>query len=46
LVGYRHSAPRAAAATLLATALGAKSKSEAFGYGGDEFAPWHFGATL
>ncbi len=33
-------------ASLLATASGVKSKSEAFGYGGDEFAPWHFGATL
>ena len=30
---------------LLETASGTKSKSEAFGYGGDEFAPWHFGAT-
>jgi altronate hydrolase len=31
---------------LLATASGEKSKSELLGYGEEEFAPWHFGATL
>jgi altronate hydrolase len=31
---------------ILATASGAKSKSEAFGYGDDEFAPWTLGATM
>ncbi len=31
---------------ILATASGAKSKSELLGYGEDEFAPWHYGATL
>ena len=31
---------------ILETASGRKSKSELLGYGEDEFAPWHFGATL
>jgi altronate hydrolase len=31
---------------LLETASGKPSKSEALGYGEDEFAPWHLGATL
>jgi arabinonate dehydratase len=31
---------------ILKTASGAKTKSEILGYGEDEFAPWHFGATL
>jgi altronate hydrolase len=31
---------------LLQTASGTPSKSEALGYGEDEFAPWHLGATL
>jgi len=31
---------------ILDTASGKKSKSEEFGYGEDEFAPWHFGATM
>ncbi|MBW7881951.1 MAG: altronate dehydratase [Caldilineaceae bacterium] len=31
---------------ILATASGQKTKSEILGYGEDEFAPWHFGATL
>jgi altronate hydrolase len=31
---------------ILATASGTKSKSEAFGYGDDEFAPWTLGATM
>jgi altronate hydrolase len=31
---------------ILATASGEKTKSELLGYGADEFAPWHFGATL
>jgi altronate hydrolase len=31
---------------ILATASGQKSKSEAFGYGDDEFAPWTLGATM
>jgi altronate hydrolase len=31
---------------ILATASGAKTKSEAFGYGEDEFAPWVLGATM
>jgi altronate hydrolase len=31
---------------ILATASGEKSKSEAFGYGDDEFAPWTLGATM
>ena len=31
---------------LLAVASGKKSRSEELGYGEDEFAPWHFGATL
>ena len=31
---------------ILETASGAKSKSEAFGYGEDEFAPWVLGATM
>jgi altronate dehydratase len=31
---------------ILATASGRKSKSEAFGYGEDEFAPWTLGATM
>jgi len=31
---------------ILATASGAKTKSEAFGYGEDEFAPWVVGATM
>ncbi len=31
---------------ILDTASGGRSKSEAFGYGEDEFAPWHFGATM
>jgi len=31
---------------ILATASGQKSKSELLGYGEEEFAPWHLGATL
>ncbi|HUL07564.1 MAG TPA: altronate dehydratase family protein [Candidatus Acidoferrum sp.] len=31
---------------ILDTASGKKSKSEEYGYGDDEFAPWHFGATM
>jgi altronate hydrolase len=31
---------------ILETASGRKSKSEAFGYGEDEFAPWVIGATM
>ncbi|MGQ0651671.1 MAG: UxaA family hydrolase [Betaproteobacteria bacterium] len=31
---------------ILDTASGARSKSEAFGYGDDEFAPWTLGATM
>jgi len=31
---------------ILRTASGEKSKSEQFGYGQDEFAPWTLGATM
>ena len=31
---------------LIETASGRRTKSEILGYGDDEFAPWHFGATL
>ncbi len=31
---------------IISTASGAKTKSEAFGYGDNEFVPWHLGATL
>jgi altronate hydrolase len=31
---------------VLDTASGKKTKSEEYGYGDDEFAPWHFGATM
>ena len=31
---------------ILETASGKKSKSELFGYGEDEFAPWTIGATM
>ncbi len=31
---------------IIATASGKKTKSELFGYGDNEFAPWHLGATL
>jgi altronate hydrolase len=31
---------------ILETASGRKTKSEAFGYGEDEFAPWVLGATM
>ncbi len=31
---------------LVETASGRRTKSELLGYGEDEFAPWHFGATL
>jgi altronate hydrolase len=31
---------------ILETASGRKTKSEAFGYGDDEFAPWVLGATM
>ncbi|MFA5916467.1 MAG: altronate dehydratase, partial [Burkholderiales bacterium] len=31
---------------ILRTASGDKSKSEVFGYGEDEFAPWVLGATM
>ena len=31
---------------ILKTASGQPSKSEIFGYGDDEFAPWHFGAVM
>ena len=31
---------------ILRTASGAKSKSEQWGYGEDEFAPWVLGATM
>jgi altronate hydrolase len=33
-------------ARILAVASGEKTKSEAFGYGDDEFVPWHIGAVL
>ncbi len=32
--------------TLLKTASGAQTKSEALGFGEDEFAPWHIGAVM
>jgi altronate hydrolase len=31
---------------IIETASGKKSKSEIYGYGEEEFAPWHMGATL
>ena len=31
---------------ILETASGRKTKSEIYGYGEEEFAPWHMGATL
>jgi altronate hydrolase len=31
---------------ILETASGKRSKSEELGYGEDEFAPWHIGATF
>jgi altronate hydrolase len=31
---------------ILETASGKKSRSEEYGYGDDEFAPWHLGATF
>ena len=31
---------------ILKTASGEQTKSEAFGYGEDEFAPWVLGATM
>jgi len=31
---------------ILETASGRKTKSEEFGYGDDEFAPWTLGATM
>ena len=31
---------------ILKTASGERSKSESFGYGDDEFAPWTIGATM
>ena len=31
---------------ILETASGRKTKSEEFGYGEDEFAPWMLGATM
>ena len=31
---------------ILKTASGQRSRSEQLGYGEDEFAPWHLGATL
>jgi altronate hydrolase len=31
---------------MLETASGKKSRSEEYGYGDDEFAPWHLGATF
>ncbi|TIV46653.1 MAG: altronate dehydratase, partial [Mesorhizobium sp.] len=31
---------------IVETASGRKTKSEAFGYGDNEFVPWHLGATL
>jgi altronate hydrolase len=31
---------------IIETASGKKTKSEAFGYGDNEFVPWHLGATL
>ena len=31
---------------MLATASGAKSKSEAHGYGQSEFVPWYLGAVM
>jgi len=31
---------------MLSVASGTKSKSEAYGYGEDEFAPWQLGATF
>jgi altronate hydrolase len=33
-------------ALILETASGKRSKSEEFGYGDDEFAPWTLGATM
>lgn len=33
-------------AAILAVASGEKTRSEAFGYGDDEFVPWHIGAVL
>lgn len=33
-------------AEILAVASGKKTRSEAFGYGDDEFVPWHIGAVL
>jgi altronate hydrolase len=31
---------------IIETASGRKTKSEEFGYGDNEFVPWHLGATL
>ena len=31
---------------ILKTASGQRTRSELMGYGEDEFAPWHLGATL
>ncbi len=31
---------------IIDTASGKKTKSELFGYGDNEFVPWHLGATL
>ncbi|MDT9136450.1 UxaA family hydrolase [Escherichia coli] len=31
---------------IVETASGRKTKSEDFGYGDNEFVPWHLGATL
>jgi altronate hydrolase len=31
---------------ILKTASGQRTRSELLGYGEDEFAPWHLGATL
>jgi altronate hydrolase len=31
---------------IVETASGKKTKSELFGYGDNEFVPWHLGATL
>ena len=31
---------------IVETASGRKTKSEEFGYGDNEFVPWHLGATL
>ena len=49
IVDGRETIPQAAEKffrLILSTASGEKTKSEAFGYGEDEFAPWVLGATM